>query len=75
MPRERKRTISDVAVVANGETVVVHGRAALLIGLIAADAAHINALPVGQVVAHVARGELKLEIHEVRSVLRYEEPD
>jgi len=41
----------------------------------AAEAAHINALPVGRVVAHVAHGELTIEVREVRSVIYFEEPD
>jgi hypothetical protein len=73
MTARRKPRISEVIVLIGSERLPVSGRAALLIGLIAADAAQINALPVGQIVAHVAHGELKLELHEVRSVIRFEE--
>jgi hypothetical protein len=73
MAGERKPKIAEVTVLVGAERRQVSGRAALLIGLIAADAVQINAMPVGQIVAHVAHGELKLELREVRSVLTFEE--
>ncbi|MEA2638725.1 MAG: hypothetical protein QOF51_119 [Chloroflexota bacterium] len=75
MSRGEKRpaVVREVTVLVGGERLKVSGRTALLIGLLAAEAQQINAMPVGQIVAHVAHGELKLELHEVRSVIRFAE--
>ena len=68
-----KRALIPVTLVIGAERITITGRAALLLTLIAGDAAHINALPVGQIIANVAHGELKLEVTEVRSVIRFVE--
>jgi hypothetical protein len=51
----------EVTVLAEGERVVVRGIAAVLIAPIVLHAAHINAITLGRVVAHIANRKLHLE--------------
>jgi hypothetical protein len=48
----------------------VSGRAAAIIGLVAAHADRINAIPVGKLVASFAQGQVKLELVESLPAVR-----
>lgn len=61
-----------VTVTAGTESFRVTGRAAVLIGLVAAHADRINALAVGKVVANVAQRQVKLELVESLPAVRLE---
>jgi hypothetical protein len=62
--------LPEVTVLAGSERLVITGRAASIIGLVAQHAARINATPVGRFIAHFAEGQLKPELQESLPALR-----